>query len=253
MIKFFFNSAETKEAIFAKEKFIKLYGQSKVENADIIVPIGGDGFLLKNLHDLHNLKKPFFGLNYGSVGFLMNSQSDENLETIINNAQKTILKPLQMKATNKEKETFNSIAYNEVSIMRQTHQAAKINIKINDIERMNGLICDGVLVSTAAGSTAYNLSAHGSIIPLDSNLLALTPISAFRPRRWRGALLSEKTKINLEVTSSDSRPASITADHNEFRNIIKAEIHSSNNNSCVILFDNKQSMEERILKEQFYS
>ncbi|SVB93977.1 uncharacterized protein METZ01_LOCUS246831 [marine metagenome] len=237
----------------AKDKFVALYGQNKVENADIIVPIGGDGFLLKNLHDFHELKKPFFGLNYGSVGFLMNSQSDENLETIINNAQKTILNPLQMKASDKKDKIFNSIAYNEVSIMRQTHQAAKINIKINDIERMNGLICDGVLVSTAAGSTAYNLSAHGSIIPLDSNLLALTPISAFRPRRWRGALLSEKTKINLEVTSSDSRPASITADHNEFRNIIKAEIHSSNNNSCVILFDNKQSMEERILKEQFYS
>ncbi len=252
-MKFYFNSSETNEAMSAKDKFVALYGQNKVENADIIVPIGGDGFLLKNFHDFHELKKPFFGLNYGSVGFLMNSQSDENLETIINNAQKTILKPLQMKATNKEKKTFNSIAYNEVSIMRQTHQAAKINIKINDIERMNGLICDGVLVSTAAGSTAYNLSAHGSIIPLDSNLLALTPISAFRPRRWRGALLSEKTKINLEVTSSDSRPASITADHNEFRNIIKAEIHSSNNNSCVILFDNKQSMEERILKEQFYS
>ena len=252
-MKFYFNSSETNEAMSAKDKFVALYGQNKVENADIIVPIGGDGFLLKNLHDFHELKKPFFGLNYGSVGFLMNSQSDENLETIINNAQKTILNPLQMKATNKEKEIFNSIAYNEVSIMRQTHQAAKINIKINDIERMNGLICDGVLVSTAAGSTAYNLSAHGSIIPLDSNLLALTPISAFRPRRWRGALLSEKTKINLEVTSSDSRPASITADHNEFRNIIKAEIHSSNNNSCVILFDNKQSMEERILKEQFYS
>ena len=252
-MKFYFNSSETNEAMSAKDKFVALYGQNKVENADIIVPIGGDGFLLKNLHDFHELKKPFFGLNYGSVGFLMNSQSDENLETIINNAQKTILKPLQMKATNKEKKTFNSIAYNEVSIMRQTHQAAKINIKINDIERMNGLICDGVLVSTAAGSTAYNLSAHGSIIPLDSNLLALTPISAFRPRRWRGALLPEKTKINLEVTSSDSRPASITADHNEFRNIIKAEIHSSNNNSCVILFDNKQSMEERILKEQFYS
>ena len=252
-MKFYFNSSETNEAMSAKDKFVALYGQNKVENADIIVPIGGDGFLLKNLHDFHELKKPFFGLNYGSVGFLMNSQSDENLETIINNAQKTILNPLQMKATNKEKIIFKSIAYNEVSIMRQTHQAAKINIKINDIERMNGLICDGVLVSTAAGSTAYNLSAHGSIIPLDSNLLALTPISAFRPRRWRGALLSEKTKINLEVTSSDSRPASITADHNEFRNIIKAEIHSSNNNSCVILFDNKQSMEERILKEQFYS
>ncbi|HIA61046.1 MAG TPA: NAD kinase [Pelagibacterales bacterium] len=252
-MKFYFNSSETIEAISTKDKFVKLYGQNKVENADIIVPIGGDGFLLKNLHDFHNLKIPFFGVNYGSVGFLMNSQSDENLETIINNSQKTILNPLQLKASDKKNKIFNSIAYNEVSIMRQTHQAAKINIKINDIERMNGLICDGVLVSTPAGSTAYNLSAHGSIIPLDSNLLALTPISAFRPRRWRGALLSEKTKINLEVTSSDSRPASITADHNEFRNIIKAEIHSSNNNSCVILFDNKQSMEERILKEQFYS
>jgi len=251
-MKFYFNSSESNEAIFAKDKFVALYGQNKIENADIIVPIGGDGFLLKNLHDFHELKKPFFGLNYGSVGFLMNSQSDENLETIINNAQKIILNPLQMKATDKEKNIFSSIAYNEVSMMRQTHQAAKINIKINDIERMNGLICDGVLVSTAAGSTAYNLSAHGSIIPLDSNLLALTPISAFRPRRWRGALLSEKTKINLEVTSSDSRPASITADHNEFRNIIKAEIYSSNNNSCIILFDNKQSMEERVLKEQFY-
>ncbi|MCH2544430.1 MAG: NAD kinase [Alphaproteobacteria bacterium] len=252
-MKFYFNSSETIEAISTKDKFVKLYGQNKVENADIIVPIGGDGFLLKNLHDFHNLKIPFFGVNYGSVGFLMNSQSDENLETIINNSQKTILNPLQLKASDKKNKIFNSIAYNEVSIMRQTHQAAKINIKINGIERMNGLICDGVLVSTAAGSTAYNLSAHGSIIPLDSNLLALTPISAFRPRRWRGALLSEKTKINLEVTSSDSRPASITADHNEFRDITKAEIHSSNKNSCVILFDNKQSMEERILKEQFYS
>ena len=252
-MKFYFNSSETIEAISTKDKFVKLYGQNKVENADIIVPIGGDGFLLKNLHDFHNLKIPFFGVNYGSIGFLMNSQSDENLETIINNSQKTILNPLQLKASDKKNKIFNSMAYNEVSIMRQTYQAAKINIKINGIERMNGLICDGVLVSTAAGSTAYNLSAHGSIIPLDSNLLALTPISAFRPRRWRGALLSEKTKINLEVTSSDSRPASITADHNEFRDITKAEIHSSNKNSCVILFDNKQSMEERILKEQFYS
>jgi len=252
-MKFYFNSAETNEAISAKSKFIELYGQNKVENSDIIVPIGGDGFLLKNLHDFHYLKKPFFGLNYGSVGFLMNSKSDENLEAIISNSQKTILNPLQMKAIDKEKNVFYSIAYNEVSIMRQTHQAAKINIKINDIERMKGLICDGVLVSTAAGSTAYNLSAHGSIIPLDSNLLALTPISAFRPRRWRGALLSEKTKINLEITNSDSRPASVTADHNEFRDIIKAEINSSDKDSCVILFDNRQSMEERILKEQFNS
>lgn len=251
-MKFFFNSAETNEAISAKNKFIKLYGQNEVENADIIVPIGGDGFLLKNLHDFHSLKKPFFGVNYGSVGFLMNSQTNENLEKIIDNSQKTILNPLQMKANNKENKIFYSLAYNEVSVMRQTHQAAKINIKINDVERMNDLICDGVLVSTAAGSTAYNLSAHGSIIPLGSNLLALTPISSFRPRRWRGALLKEKTKINLEITNSSNRPASVTADHNEFRNIIRVEVHSSKKNSCVILFDNKQSMDEKILKEQFY-
>lgn len=252
-MKFYFNSSETNESMSAKDKFVALYGQNKIENADIIVPIGGDGFLLKNLHDFHELKKPFFGLNYGSVGFLMNSQSDENLETIINNAQKTILNPLQMKATDKEKKIFNSIAYNEVSIMRQTHQAAKINIKINDIERMNGLICDGVLVSTAAGSTAYNLSAHGSIIPLDSNLLALTPISAFRPRRWRGALLSENTKINFFVNNSKIRSTSVTADHNEFRDIEEVEVTSSNKIKCNILFDNNHSMDERLLKEQFFS
>ena len=137
--------------------------------------------------------------------------------------------------------------------MSQTHQAAKISININDIERMHELICDGVLVSTAAGSTAYKLSAHGSIIPLDSKLLALTPISAFRPRRWRGALLSEKTKINFYVNNSEIRCASVSADHNEFRNIKDVEITSTINRTCTILFDNNHSMEERILKEQFLS
>ena len=168
-------------------------------------------------------------------------------------AQKIQLRPLSMKATDNRGKSFESIAFNEVSIMRQTHQAAKISIKINDIERMKELICDGVLVSTAAGSTAYNLSAHGSIIPLDSNLLALTPISAFRPRRWRGALLSENTKINFHVNDSKMRSSSVTADHNEFRNIEKVEIKTTTNLACNILFDNNHSMEERILKEQFYS
>ena len=204
-MKFFFNSSNTEEALLAKNRFINEYGQHEVEKADIIIPIGGDGFLLKNLHNYNELNIPFFGINYGSIGFLMNQQGDKNLKNIIETSQETILYPLQMKAVGIKNESFSSIAYNEVSIMRQTHQAAKINIKINDIERIKELICDGVLVSTAAGSTAYNLSAHGSIIPLDSNLLALTPISSFRPRRWRGALLQKKTKINFNVIDFNKR------------------------------------------------
>ena len=252
-MKFFFDSLDSDEALFAKEKYIDLYKQHNIEEADVIVPIGGDGFLLKSLHDYKNYKKPFYGINYGSIGFLMNNESIEKLDTIISSAQNIELKPLKMIAKNYDNKTYESIAFNEVSIMRQTYQAAKITIKINNIERINELICDGILVSTAAGSTAYNLSAHGSIIPLDSNLLALTPISAFRPRRWRGALLSEKTIINFYVSDSKIRSTSVTADHNEFRNIKEVEVTSSNNIRCNILFDNNHSMKERILKEQFIS
>tara|TARA_B100001540_G_scaffold301456_1_gene307915 strand:+ start:512 stop:1270 length:759 start_codon:yes stop_codon:yes gene_type:complete len=252
-MKFYFNSSNSEEATKAKEEYIAKYGQFNPNESDVIIPIGGDGFLLKSLHDYKDLKKPFYGINYGSIGFLMNSESKENLEKIILNAQNIELKPLQMKAKNNKGDTFESIAFNEVSLMRQTHQAAKISININGIERMKELICDGVLVSTSAGSTAYNLSAHGSIVPLDSNLLALTPISAFRPRRWRGALLSEKTKINFFVSSSEIRSTSVTADHNEFRNIEEVEVSSSTENKCNILFDKNHSMDERILKEQFFS
>ena len=251
-MKFYFNSSDNKDAINAQEILIKKYGQCKIQDADIIIPIGGDGFLLKNLHDYNQLGIPFFGMNYGSVGFLMNPQINENLQNIIQSSQETILKPLKMQAINIKDKMFYSIAYNEVSMMRQTYQAAKINIEINKIERMKELICDGVLVSTAAGSTAYNLSAHGSIIPLDSDLLALTPISSFRPRRWRGALLQQKYQINFNVIDFKNRPVSVTADNTEFRDIKNVEIKSSNQNSCKILFDSNYSMEERILKEQFY-
>ena len=252
-MKFFFESLKSKEALIAKEKFINIYGQNNIENADVIVPIGGDGFLLKSLHDYKDFNKPFYGINYGSIGFLMNSKSEEDLGKIISEAQNIELKPLNMKAKDNKGNLFNSIAFNEVSLMRQTHQAAKIAIKINNIERLDELICDGILVATSAGSTAYNLSAHGSIMPLDSNLLALTPISAFRPRRWRGALLSESTKINFFVINSKIRTTSVTADHNEFRNIEEVEVTSSNKVKCNILFDNNHSLDERILKEQFYS
>lgn len=252
-MKFFFNSSNNKEALKAQKNFIKKYGQHKPNHADIIVPIGGDGFLLKNLHYYNKINIPFFGINYGSIGFLMNIKINKNLEKIIKESQEIILKPLEIKVLDINKKNFTSIAYNEISLMRQTHQAAKINISVNKIERLKELICDGVLVSTPAGSTAYNLSAHGSIIPLDSSLLALTPISAFRPRRWRGALLKENNKINLKIINYNNRPVSVTADNKEFRNIKSVEIYSSEKNSCKLLFDNNHSMEERILKEQFYS
>ena len=252
-MKFFFNSSDNIEAKKTQKKFIKKYGQSTPYEADIIVPIGGDGFLLRNIHKYNKFNIPFFGINYGSIGFLMNLKVNRNLEKIINSSQEIRLKPLEMRATNVNKKIFRSIAYNEVSLMRQTHQAAKINISINKVERLKELICDGVLVSTPGGSTAYNLSAHGSIIPLDSNLLALTPISAFRPRRWRGALLKENNKINFKVMDYKNRPVSVTADNTEFRNIQNVEIFSSEKYSCTLLFDNNHSMEEKILKEQFYS
>ena len=252
-MKFYFSNSKSKEAIEAKEYLVSKYGQNQPEDADIIVPIGGDGFMLKNLHDFHQLNKPFFGINCGSVGFLMNAKNDEDLEILVKQSHETILYPLQMNATDSNNKSFTSIAFNEVSMMRQTHQASKIKIKINKIERIKELVCDGVLVATAAGSTAYNLSAHGSIIPLNSNLLALTPISAFRPRRWRGALLQHNTNIKFEVIDNINRPVSVTADHSEFRNIVKVDIISSQKSSCKILLDSKHSMEERVLKEQFYS
>jgi len=252
-MKFYFTSSNSIEAIKIKKKYQAKYGQNTAENSDIIVPIGGDGFLLKTLHDHKKFKKSFYGINCGSIGFLMNNESKTNLEKIIKNSQKIKLKPLNMIVKNNKGEKLESIAFNEVSLMRQTHQAAKIKIEINDIERMKELICDGILVSTAAGSTAYNLSAHGSIIPLESKLLALTPISAFRPRRWRGALLAEKTKIRFFIQNSNDRAVSVTADHHEFRNIKEVEITSAEDLSFDLLFDSNHSMEERILKEQFFS
>ena len=250
-MKFHFTSSNSLEAIKAKEEYINSYSQTDPKLADVIIPIGGDGILLKSLHDFNQLNKPFFGINYGSVGFLMNSNIDKNLEKLIKNSKSTDLKPLKMIATDENDKIYDSIAYNEVSLMRQSHQASKLQIKINEIIRMNELICDGVLVSTSAGSTAYNLSAHGSILPLDSKLLALTPISAFRPRRWRGALLSEQNIIKINVLNYKNRKVSVTADNIEFRNIKEVTIQSSKDKNCKILFDNNHSIEDKILNEQF--
>ena len=250
-MKFHFISSNTSEAIKAKEEYIKSYNQTDPELADMIIPIGGDGILLKSLHDFNELNKTFFGINYGSIGFLMNSASNKDLKEVIKNSKSTDLKPLKMTAKDEDNKIYDSIAYNEVSLMRQSHQASKFQIKINETTRMKELICDGVLVSTSAGSTAYNLSAHGSILPLDSKLLALTPISAFRPRRWRGALLSEKNIIEITVINFKDRKVSVTADNIEFRNIKEVTIQSSQDKNCRILFDNNHSIEDKILNEQF--
>ena len=244
-------AANTSEAKIAKQEYINSYQQTDPKLADVIIPIGGDGILLKSLHDFNELNKPFFGINFGSVGFLMNAASNKNLKELIENSKSTDLKPLKMTAKDEDDKIYDSIAYNEVSLMRQSHQASKFEIKINDTVRMNELICDGVLVSTSAGSTAYNLSAHGSILPLDSKLLALTPISAFRPRRWRGALLSEKNIIKIKVLNFKDRKVSVTADNIEFRNIKEVTIQSSQDKNCKILFDNNHSIEDKILNEQF--
>ena len=250
-MKFHFLSSDNPQAKEAKKRLIEKYGQNTAENSDYIIPIGGDGLLLKSLHNLNNLDKPFFGINFGSIGFLMNNIIDKDLNDKVSSSKKSYFKPLKMKATSVDNEIFEAYAYNEVSLMRQTHLASKIKIKINDQIKMEELICDGVLVSTSAGSTAYNLSAHGSILPLDSNILALTPISAFRPRRWRGALLSETNKIEFKLLDSKDRSSSVTADNVEFRNIDKVNIESSNENKCTVLFDSKHSIEDKILNEQF--
>ena len=250
-MKFHFLSSDNPEAKQAEKKLISMYGQNTAESSDYIIPIGGDGLLLKTLHNLNKLNIPFFGINFGSIGFLMNNIVNQDLNETVSNAKKSYFKPLKMTAKSVHNELFEAYAYNEVSLMRQTHLASKIKIKINDQIKMKELICDGVLVSTSAGSTAYNLSAHGSILPLDSNILALTPISAFRPRRWRGALLSEKNKIEFLVLDNKDRSSSVTADNVEFRNIDKVSIESSNENKCTVLFDSQHSIEDKILNEQF--
>ena len=250
-MKFHFLSSENPEAKKVELKLKDLYGQNSAEDSNYIIPIGGDGLLLKSLHTYNKLNKPFFGINFGSVGFLMNNIKNDSLIEIIENSKNSNFKPLKMMSTNVDGKKCEAYAYNEVSIMRQTHLASKIQININNEIKMKELICDGVLVSTSAGSTAYNLSAHGSILPLDSNILALTPISAFRPRRWRGALLSEKNKIELFIIDNKERSSSVTADNIEFRNIEKVEIESSNENICTVLFDSKHSIEDKILNEQF--
>lgn len=249
--KIHFHAADTDEAREALAALEKTCKQTAPEKADVIVALGGDGTLLEALHKYHALKKPFYGMNRGSVGFLLNPFREGDLPALLKQAHSVELHPLRMTAKTKDGKTVEALAFNEVSLLRQTRHAAKIGIAIDGIERMPELICDGILLATPAGSTAYNLSAHGPIIPLSANVLALTPISAFRPRRWRGALLPHGVETRFEILESAKRPVSATADSTEVRDVTQVDIRESRQVSVTLLFDPSHNLEERILKEQF--
>ena len=251
MTKIAFHAADTKTAQDALQKLSAHHEAVSLEEADIIIALGGDGTLLEALHELGAHNKPVYGMNCGSVGFLLNPYNEENLLDRLAQAQQVTIYPLQMTVIDGDGNKHEALAFNEVSLLRQTRQAAKLKISVDGIERIEELVCDGILLATPAGSTAYNLSAHGPILPLSANVLALTPISAFRPRRWRGALIPCHAQVKIEVINSAKRPISATADSTEVRNIQSIEIKQATDNECTLLFDPDHHLEERILKEQF--
>tara|TARA_B100001175_G_C19490102_1_gene632123 strand:- start:1122 stop:1889 length:768 start_codon:yes stop_codon:yes gene_type:complete len=247
----FFLASNNEDAQKKKESLEKKFGTNAVESADVIVVLGGDGFMLEAIKKQMENNLPLFGLNYGSVGFLMNTVNDEDLIQRLDSSQSIKIKPLSMNAKSTDGSEHSAIAVNEVSLLRETHQAAKIKISIDKHVRLEELVCDGVLLSTPSGSTAYNLSAHGPILPINADVLALTPISAFRPRRWKGAILNNNSEVKFEIIESKKRPVSVVADSTEFRDIESVTIKQDNQKSVQLLFDAQHSFEERILNEQF--
>ena len=246
-----FLASDRPEARAACEALAARYGAVPEAEADVVVALGGDGFMLETLRHTFASRTPIYGMNRGSVGFLMNDYAEDGLIERIANAEKAVIHPLTMKAQDAAGATHEAIAINEVSLLRQTFQTAKLRILIDGKVRMAELICDGALVSTPAGSTAYNFSAHGPIIPLSGQVLALTPISAFRPRRWRGALLSHKDRVTFQVLEADKRPVSAVADNVEVRDVIQVDVAEDRTISLTLLFDAGRSLEERVLAEQF--
>ncbi len=246
-----FIAGQTAEARDALTRLTALYGNCEPEKADVIVPLGGDGLMLQTLHKFMKSGKPIYGMHRGTVGFLMNDFAVEKLHERLAAAKNTIIHPLLMRARNESGETSEHRAINEVSLFRQRAQAAHLRILIDDQERLADLAADGLLVATPAGSTAYNLSVQGPIIPINAPLLALTPISPFRPRRWRGALLPDKAKITIEVKEADKRPVAAVADHDEVRSVVSVDVSMDQAIAINLLFDPGHNLDERILREQF--
>ncbi|MFD1623710.1 NAD kinase [Azospirillum griseum] len=250
-----FVSADTDEARAARTRLIHRYGNAPLTDADAIVALGGDGFLLETLHKALSFNRtqplPVYGMNRGSVGFLLNAYREDEVAERVSAAQHVQLNPLRMIATRVNGERVEALGINEVSLLRETRQAAKLRISVDTVVRLPELICDGALVATPAGSTAYNLSAHGPIVPLGAGVLALTPISAFRPRRWRGALLPHTAKITFDILEETKRPVSAVADFTEVREVLRVEVQECRDVALTLLFDQELNFEERILKEQF--
>lgn len=242
------DSAEAREAL---ERLRARYGTCDSRSADVIVALGGDGLMLETLHKHMRDGVPIFGMNRGSIGFLMNEYRESDLIERLEAAEVSRIHPLSMSAIDGAGETQVRLAINEVSLFRQTYQAAKLKLSVDGKVRMEELVCDGVLVATPAGSTAYNLSAHGPILPINAPLLALTPISPFRPRRWRGALLPEEAAIRIDVIEAGKRPVSAVADHLEVRGVRSVTVHSEKSIELLMLFDHDHGLDERILSEQF--
>jgi NAD+ kinase len=246
-----FIASDASEAQAALVELSHRYGNARAGDADIIVALGGDGLMLRVLHRFVSRGKAVYGMNRGSVGFLMNDYSAERLEERLAGAERTSIHPLEMTATDDKDRTTAGLAFNEVSLLRQIHQAAKLKIHIDGKERLEELICDGILLATPAGSSAYNLSAHGPILPINSPLLALTPISPFRPRRWRGAIIPREAVVEIEVLEALKRPVAAVADHVEVRNVRRVRIAEDRSKSVHLLFDSGHSLAERVLAEQF--
>jgi NAD+ kinase len=246
-----FVAADTAYARDARDRLEARYETVPPGEADVVVALGGDGFMLQTLHRYLDRRVPIFGMHRGSIGFLMNDYGEDDLERRLADAQPVTVHPLRMHAVCRDGSTMEALAINEVSLLRETRLAAKLRIAVDGIVRLEELICDGVLVATPAGSTAYNLSAHGPIIPVGANLLALTPISAFRPRTWRGALLPDSSEVAIEVLESSHRSVSAVADYTEVRDVMKVSTRVDRSVPLNVLFDPEHNYEERILVEQF--
>ncbi len=249
-----FTASDTPEAQSALHALRECYAELEVgeaSEADIVVALGGDGFMLRTLHALRDDRRPIYGMNLGSIGFLLNQYSTDSLVERLEKAEPFTMHPLKMQAEDMASEHHEAHAINDISLLRETQQTAKIRILIDDVVRMEELICDGVLICTPPGSTAYNLSAHGPALPISSGILGLTPISAFRPRRWRGALLPHSAKVIFECLDPEKRPVSATADGHEVRNVVRIAVAEDTESTVTMLFDPEHDLNERILKEQF--
>lgn len=250
MFKLHFVAIATHEGQTAADQLRRRYGDVGPQEADIVVALGGDGYMLQTLHAFIGRGKPIYGMNLGSVGFLLNEYREEELLERLQAAERAEIHPLRMHAVTCEQQV-DALAFNEVSLLRETRQATKLRILVDGVVRIEKLICDGVLVATPVGSTAYNLSAHGPILPIDSALLALTPISAFRPRRWRGALLPRRSHVRFEILETEKRPVSAVADGLEVREVLSVDVEEDRSVGMLMLFDKGHNLDERILAEQF--